>query len=208
MNQNVIYVGIDVDDVRYHVSALDRRSGEVLDFQESTDLERLGAATRESPSVGFNQLIQELLIYLLTQIRLGLHFDVTHFVGAKIMMRNQKMMETQVSRVCNVWVNLPHKSTRGWSRALRKRCRRASGKNLRYEIFEDVVTQLPRFIDEDDLRCQAITLSARLCSTRRIGGNPRPAGGLVSMAQWSRPKVALHRWRTLNRRLNSRTESN
>ncbi len=33
MNQNVIYVGIDVDDVRYHGSALDRRTGEVLDFQ-------------------------------------------------------------------------------------------------------------------------------------------------------------------------------
>ena len=33
MNQNVIYVGIDVDDVRYHGSALDKRTGEVLDFQ-------------------------------------------------------------------------------------------------------------------------------------------------------------------------------
>ena len=33
MNQNEIYVGIDVDDVRYHGSALDKRTGEVLDFQ-------------------------------------------------------------------------------------------------------------------------------------------------------------------------------
>ncbi|MDH3317910.1 MAG: transposase, partial [Gammaproteobacteria bacterium] len=32
MSQNVIYVGIDVDDVRYHGSALDKRTGEVLDF--------------------------------------------------------------------------------------------------------------------------------------------------------------------------------
>jgi len=32
MSQNVIYVGIDVDDVRYHVSALDQSTGEVLDF--------------------------------------------------------------------------------------------------------------------------------------------------------------------------------
>jgi len=32
MNTNVIYVGIDVDDVRYHGSALDRRTGEVLSF--------------------------------------------------------------------------------------------------------------------------------------------------------------------------------
>ena len=29
MNENVIYVGIDVDDVRYHGSALDKRTGEV-----------------------------------------------------------------------------------------------------------------------------------------------------------------------------------
>ena len=33
MSQNVIYVGIDVDDVRYHGSALDKRTGDVLDFQ-------------------------------------------------------------------------------------------------------------------------------------------------------------------------------
>ncbi len=33
MNQNVIYVGIDVDDVSYHGSALDRNTGEVLDFR-------------------------------------------------------------------------------------------------------------------------------------------------------------------------------
>ena len=33
MNQNVVYVGIDVDDVSYHGSALDRHTGEVLDFQ-------------------------------------------------------------------------------------------------------------------------------------------------------------------------------
>jgi len=33
MEQNVIYRGIDVDDVRYHRSALDKRTGEVLNFQ-------------------------------------------------------------------------------------------------------------------------------------------------------------------------------
>ena len=32
MNQNTIYVGIDVDDVRYHVSALNPSTGEMLDF--------------------------------------------------------------------------------------------------------------------------------------------------------------------------------
>ena len=32
MNTNVIYVGIDVDDVQYHGSALDRHTGEVLSF--------------------------------------------------------------------------------------------------------------------------------------------------------------------------------
>jgi len=33
MNGNVVYVGIDVDDVQYHGSALDRRTGEVLSFR-------------------------------------------------------------------------------------------------------------------------------------------------------------------------------
>jgi transposase len=33
MNGNVVYVGIDVDDVQYHGSALDRQTGEVLNFQ-------------------------------------------------------------------------------------------------------------------------------------------------------------------------------
>ena len=33
MNENVVYVGIDVDDVSYHGSALDRQTGEVLSFQ-------------------------------------------------------------------------------------------------------------------------------------------------------------------------------
>ena len=33
MSQNVIYVGIDVDDVRYHGSALDQCTGELVDFQ-------------------------------------------------------------------------------------------------------------------------------------------------------------------------------
>jgi hypothetical protein len=33
MSQNVVYVGVDVDDVRFHGSALHKRTGEVLDFQ-------------------------------------------------------------------------------------------------------------------------------------------------------------------------------
>lgn len=33
MNGNVLYVGIDVDDVSYHGSALHRGTGEVLSFQ-------------------------------------------------------------------------------------------------------------------------------------------------------------------------------
>ena len=32
MNQNTIYVGIDVDDVRYHGSALNPSTGEMLNF--------------------------------------------------------------------------------------------------------------------------------------------------------------------------------
>ncbi len=38
MNQNVVYVGIDVDDVSYHGSALDKHTGEVLDFHCSAIL--------------------------------------------------------------------------------------------------------------------------------------------------------------------------
>jgi hypothetical protein len=41
MSQNVVYVGIDVDDVRYHGSALDKRTGETLDFQCRPTLKRL-----------------------------------------------------------------------------------------------------------------------------------------------------------------------
>jgi transposase len=33
MNQNSVYLGIDVDDTRYHGSALNQCTGEVLDFQ-------------------------------------------------------------------------------------------------------------------------------------------------------------------------------
>ncbi len=32
MSQNIVYVGIDVDDVRYHGCALHQRAGAVLDF--------------------------------------------------------------------------------------------------------------------------------------------------------------------------------
>ena len=41
MDQNVIYVGIDVDDERYHDSALDKRTGEVLEFQYRPTLKGL-----------------------------------------------------------------------------------------------------------------------------------------------------------------------
>lgn len=33
MDKNVIYVGIDVDDVHYHGSALDKATGELLNFR-------------------------------------------------------------------------------------------------------------------------------------------------------------------------------
>lgn len=39
MNGNVVYVGIDVDDVQYDGSALDRRTGDVLSFLVSSDRE-------------------------------------------------------------------------------------------------------------------------------------------------------------------------
>ena len=33
MSQSIVYVGIDVDDERYHGCALNRHTGEVLDFR-------------------------------------------------------------------------------------------------------------------------------------------------------------------------------
>jgi hypothetical protein len=32
MKQNIVYIGIDVDDVGYHGCALDQHTGEILDF--------------------------------------------------------------------------------------------------------------------------------------------------------------------------------
>ncbi|HED12156.1 MAG TPA: hypothetical protein ENI62_00600 [Gammaproteobacteria bacterium] len=33
MKHNIFYVGLDVDDTQYHGSALDKNSGEVIDFK-------------------------------------------------------------------------------------------------------------------------------------------------------------------------------
>jgi hypothetical protein len=33
MKQNIIYVGLDVDDTQYHGSALDKNTGEVITFK-------------------------------------------------------------------------------------------------------------------------------------------------------------------------------
>lgn len=33
MKRNIVYVGLDVDDTQYHGSALDKNSGEVIDFK-------------------------------------------------------------------------------------------------------------------------------------------------------------------------------
>jgi hypothetical protein len=33
MSNNVIYIGLDVDDTQYHGGAVDKRSGEVVHFQ-------------------------------------------------------------------------------------------------------------------------------------------------------------------------------
>jgi hypothetical protein len=32
MKQNIVYIGLDVDDVRYHGCALNQHTGETLDF--------------------------------------------------------------------------------------------------------------------------------------------------------------------------------
>ena len=41
MNQNMIYVGLDVDDTQYDGSALDKRTGEVIDFRGRPTLKGL-----------------------------------------------------------------------------------------------------------------------------------------------------------------------
>ncbi len=33
MKRNIIYVGLDVDDTKYHGSALNKNTGEVVDFK-------------------------------------------------------------------------------------------------------------------------------------------------------------------------------
>jgi len=35
MKQNIIHIGLDVDDTQYHGSALDKNTGEVLNFTDS-----------------------------------------------------------------------------------------------------------------------------------------------------------------------------
>ena len=51
MIENIVYVGIDVDDVRYHGSALDKRTGEVLVFQCRPTLKGLVDSLRRSASI-------------------------------------------------------------------------------------------------------------------------------------------------------------
>ncbi len=38
MKQNIIYVGLDVDDTQYHGSASDKNTGEVIDFKRRSTL--------------------------------------------------------------------------------------------------------------------------------------------------------------------------
>jgi hypothetical protein len=33
MNQNIVYVGLDVDDTEYHGSAVDKTTGEIIHFK-------------------------------------------------------------------------------------------------------------------------------------------------------------------------------
>ena len=57
MNLNVIHVGIDVDDVRYHGCALDQRTGEALQFQCRATLKGLlGQLEEISDYVGGGKL--------------------------------------------------------------------------------------------------------------------------------------------------------
>ncbi len=41
MNQNIVYVGIDVDDERFHGCALNQHTGEMLDFHYRPTLKGL-----------------------------------------------------------------------------------------------------------------------------------------------------------------------
>ena len=61
MDQNVIYVGIDVDDERYHGSTLDKRTGEVLDFSMPSDLEGFSKPAQESARVLWWFAVQAVL---------------------------------------------------------------------------------------------------------------------------------------------------
>ena len=75
MNENVIYVGIDVDDVRYHGSALDRDTGEVLDFHCRPTLK--GLASQLEKVQAYFDGAQLKLCYEASYVGFSLQRDLT-----------------------------------------------------------------------------------------------------------------------------------
>ena len=58
MKQNVIYIGLDVDDTQYHGSALDTDTGEVMSFKCRPTLKGLlNQLDSQSPQPGTRSLL-------------------------------------------------------------------------------------------------------------------------------------------------------
>ncbi len=74
MNQHTIYVGIDVDDIRYHGSALIPSTGEMLDFDCRPTLKGL-AGQLEKVRGGFG-VVQMKLCYRASYVGFSLQRDL------------------------------------------------------------------------------------------------------------------------------------
>jgi transposase len=74
MNQNIVYVGIDVDDVRYHGSALNPATGEMLEFHCRPTLQGL-VGQLQKLRVGF-RTVQMKLCYEASYVGFSLQRDL------------------------------------------------------------------------------------------------------------------------------------
>lgn len=61
MSQNVVYVGIDLDDVRYHERALDSRTGEALEFQCRPTLKGLVGQLEKIQGIRWRRSLEAML---------------------------------------------------------------------------------------------------------------------------------------------------
>ena len=61
MKQTIIHVGLDVDDTQYHGSALDKHSGEVIDFKCRPTLKGCAGTVEQNSQAFFGMFPQAVL---------------------------------------------------------------------------------------------------------------------------------------------------